>query len=89
LFKELLNFKTKTIQLTLPNIVVNIGQDAVECKQTQDMQIIHYGLLFFWKYLTKNDYLVKMVLVEDQLSPVFSCFCQIISMLLVMCQSRQ
>ena len=26
--KELLNFKTKTIQLPLPNRVVNIGQDA-------------------------------------------------------------
>jgi hypothetical protein len=23
-----------------------------ECKQIQDMQIIHYGLVFFWKYLT-------------------------------------
>jgi hypothetical protein len=40
LFKELLNFKTKTIPLPLPNRVVNIGQDA------QDMQIIHYGLCF-------------------------------------------
>ena len=45
--KELPNFKTKTIQLSLPYRVVNIGQDAQwNVKKKQDMQIMHYRLFF-------------------------------------------
>jgi hypothetical protein len=36
----------KTIELPLPNRVVNIGQDAQWNVNKQDMQIIHYGVCF-------------------------------------------
>jgi hypothetical protein len=50
----------------------------MECKQTQDMQIIHYGLFFL--EIFDFDYLVKMVVVLapkpiDMFSYLFKSHC--------------